>query len=364
MGMNDTGRYRPGQDPTWRAYGELRDNGDPPWEGAEGDRQWRDQRDLREDWRARDTSHDSSRDSQRRYGSDLRHGMNGGYGQETWADDDASWSDVVEDDWGELRPHMFRNRDQDRGPQRSQPMRRQSLRHDDRPYGTDTHYDELRSDRRYWTESGYGSDDGGRYGSNYREDARRAFESPDFHPQEDRGMLYNLGHRIGEVLGEWFGSPDDDRTDDRAERHADHRTDHRADHRTSTRTDDRSYARPVERRGDSRWDDRRAENFGQRFGEAVGGRRAGPRNYQRSDERIRDEICERLTFASGVSVRDVSVEVSQGVVTLNGTVERRAQKYDIEDIADNTFGVTEVENNIRVERQPTDDTIAAGFNGS
>ncbi|WP_191002370.1 BON domain-containing protein [Cupriavidus pauculus] len=340
--MNDTGRYRPGQDPTWRAYGEMRDDGDPPWEGAEGDSQWR--------------------DSRRRHGSDLRYGMNGGYGQETWADHDPSWSDVAEDDWGELRPHMFRNRDQDRTRQAAQPMRRQNLRHDDRPYGRDTHYDELRSDRRYWTDSGYGNDDGGRYGSNYREDARRAFESPDFHPQEDRGMLYNLGHRIGEVLGEWFGSPDDDRTD----------TDERAYSRSDTRQDTRQYtrqsARPDTRADDrytgDRWDDRRAEDLGQRFGKAVGGRRTGPRNFQRSDERIRDEICERLTFASGVNVRDVSVDVSKGVVTLNGTVERRAQKYDIEDIADNTFGVTEVENNIRVERQPTDDTIAAGFNGS
>lgn len=348
MGMNDTGRYRPGQDPTWRAYGEMRDDGDPPWEGAEGDSQWRDTQQRDNQWR----------DSQRRHGSDLRYGMNGGYGQETWADHDPSWSDVAEDDWGELRPHMFRNRDQDRTRQAAQPMRRQNLRHDDRPYGRDTHYDELRSDRRYWTDSGYGNDDGGRYGSNYREDARRAFESPDFHPQEDRGMLYNLGHRIGEVLGEWFGSPDDDRTD----------TDDRAYSRSDTRQDTRQSARPDARADDrytgDRWDDRRAEDLGQRFGKAVGGRRTGPRNFQRSDERIRDEICERLTFASGVNVRDVSVDVSKGVVTLNGTVERRAQKYDIEDIADNTFGVTEVENNIRVERQPTDDTIAAGFNGS
>lgn len=350
MGMNDTGRYRPGQDPTWRAYGEIRndarDDSDPPWEGTQGDRQ------PRGDWRDRGGRGDIRDTTTRRQGSDLRYGMNGGYGQETWADDDASWSDVVEDDWGELRPHMFRNREQERS--RSQPMRRQSMAHDDRPYGRDTHYDELRSDRRYWTDPGYGSDDRGasRDPSRYREDARRAFESSDFQPDEDRGMLYNLGHRIGEVLGEWFGTASDDRAGERAY--------------------DRSYDRPSDRSSDragsDRWDDSRADRYGERLGERFGdrasGRRAGPRNFKRSDERIRDEICERLTFASGVNVRDVSVDVSNGVVTLNGTVERRAQKYDIEDIADNTFGVTEVENNIRVERQPTDDTISAGFNGA
>ena len=80
------------------------------------------------------------------------------------------------------------------------------------------------------------------------------------------------------------------------------------------------------------------------------GRGTGPKGYQRSDERIRDHLCTRLAYATGVDVSDVSVEVASGVVSLSGTVRRRSEKFDIEDMADNTSGVKEVQNNIRVQR--------------
>lgn len=86
-----------------------------------------------------------------------------------------------------------------------------------------------------------------------------------------------------------------------------------------------------------------------RFGQQLRGRdRVGPKGYQRSDERIREEICERLAHAPHVDVQEVEVEVESGVVRLSGNVRDRQQKYCIEDIADDVFGVREVHNGIRM----------------
>ncbi|BDB26869.1 hypothetical protein Tamer19_19320 [Cupriavidus sp. TA19] len=86
-----------------------------------------------------------------------------------------------------------------------------------------------------------------------------------------------------------------------------------------------------------------------RFGRQLRGRdRVGPKGYQRSDDRIREEICERLAHAPHVDVQDVEVEVESGVVRLSGNVRDRRQKYCIEDIADDVFGVREVHNGIRM----------------
>lgn len=49
----------------------------------------------------------------------------------------------------------------------------------------------------------------------------------------------------------------------------------------------------------------------------------GPRNYQRSDDRIREDICERLTEHSHLDPSDVDIRVQNGDVTLEGTVNDR-----------------------------------------
>jgi hypothetical protein len=79
-------------------------------------------------------------------------------------------------------------------------------------------------------------------------------------------------------------------------------------------------------------------------------RRTGPKGYKRSDDRIREDLCEHLMDISEIDVSDVSIDVHDGHVTLEGTVPQRGMKYDIEDIAATTLGVTDVENNIRVPR--------------
>jgi hypothetical protein len=76
----------------------------------------------------------------------------------------------------------------------------------------------------------------------------------------------------------------------------------------------------------------------------------GPKGYRRSDERIRDDVSERIA-RSGVDAEDVEVKVEKGEVTLTGFVRRREEKRMIEDLADDVFGVDEVNNHLRIRRE-------------
>ncbi|HET7343151.1 MAG TPA: BON domain-containing protein [Methylomirabilota bacterium] len=44
----------------------------------------------------------------------------------------------------------------------------------------------------------------------------------------------------------------------------------------------------------------------------------GPRGYQRSDERIREDVCERMCQSGDLDATDIEVRVSNGEVTLLG----------------------------------------------
>src|SRR5690606_41957621 len=88
-------------------------------------------------------------------------------------------------------------------------------------------------------------------------------------------------------------------------------------------------------------DDRREER---------GYRGHGPSGYTRSDERIMEDACDALTQDWGVDARQISVTVSNGEVTLDGTVPSRQQKRRAEDCVDDLSGVTHVQNNLRVQQ--------------
>ncbi|NOV24825.1 BON domain-containing protein [Cupriavidus necator] len=90
---------------------------------------------------------------------------------------------------------------------------------------------------------------------------------------------------------------------------------------------------------------------GAQGGQHAGRRATGPKGYRRSDERVREDVCERLAMNPYIDVGEVTVEVANGVVTLDGTVSERREKYVVEEIADAVFGVTEVDNRLRVQRQ-------------
>jgi hypothetical protein len=74
----------------------------------------------------------------------------------------------------------------------------------------------------------------------------------------------------------------------------------------------------------------------------------GPKGYARSDERIREDLCERLTENPHLDASEIEVGVQSREVTLSGTVSTRFEKRHAEDIADAVSGVGHVQNNLRV----------------
>jgi len=76
----------------------------------------------------------------------------------------------------------------------------------------------------------------------------------------------------------------------------------------------------------------------------------GPKGYKRSDERLREDISERLMHSDTIDSSEVTVEVTEGRVTLQGTVPERYMKHAIEDVVDSCHGVQDIDNRIRVER--------------
>jgi osmotically-inducible protein OsmY len=75
----------------------------------------------------------------------------------------------------------------------------------------------------------------------------------------------------------------------------------------------------------------------------------GPKGYQRSDERIREDVSEELAFAGDIDAGEIEVHVTNCVVTLDGEVETRDEKRFAEDIAEAAPGVRDVHNNLRVK---------------
>lgn len=71
-----------------------------------------------------------------------------------------------------------------------------------------------------------------------------------------------------------------------------------------------------------------------------------PKNYTRSDERIREEICDRLAQTYDLDPSEVEVKVDEGVVTLTGAVPERWMRFQIEHVCDAVAGVLEVQNDI------------------
>lgn len=76
----------------------------------------------------------------------------------------------------------------------------------------------------------------------------------------------------------------------------------------------------------------------------------GPKGYRRSDERIREDICERLEDHGDVDASDIEVRVENGEVTLDGKVDSREEKRLAEDLVEFTAGVKHVNNQLRVEK--------------
>ena len=85
----------------------------------------------------------------------------------------------------------------------------------------------------------------------------------------------------------------------------------------------------------------------------------GPKNYSRSDDRIREDVSDRLSDAPDLNASDIDVTVEGGEVTLTGTVDSRRAKRRAEDLADDVSGVKHVQNNLRVGDIQTMNSLTA-----
>jgi hypothetical protein len=104
-------------------------------------------------------------------------------------------------------------------------------------------------------------------------------------------------------------------------------------------------------RGLVEWEDRGPLQWlGDKIREAR--RSRGPKGYRRSDERVEDAVCERIA-RSDIDASEVEVKVENGEVTLTGTVRSRRDKWWLEEMVDDVFGVEEVHNRLRLARPDT-----------
>ncbi|HEY8538933.1 MAG TPA: BON domain-containing protein [Steroidobacteraceae bacterium] len=120
-----------------------------------------------------------------------------------------------------------------------------------------------------------------------------------------------------------------------------------------------SFGRPRYQSGDSDYGRRGREDDERRWGDDRAGhglyqtgmgtyRGRGPRGYKRSDERIREDVCECLTEDDYIDATNIEVQVKDGEVTLSGTVNTREEKRRACDLIEDLPGVKDVHNNLRV----------------
>src|SRR5215213_2493467 len=65
-----------------------------------------------------------------------------------------------------------------------------------------------------------------------------------------------------------------------------------------------------------------------------GGGGRGPEGYIRSDDRIREDVCDRLTDDPHIDASEIDVRVANSEVTLSGTVTDRTARRHAEDLAE------------------------------
>lgn len=122
---------------------------------------------------------------------------------------------------------------------------------------------------------------------------------------------------------------------------------------------ERKSIHALEGAGRKGWDQEQNRAYGSVYGNRAGQSQPdemrnhkgkGPRNYRRSDERIQEDIHDRLARDWSLDTSDIEVNVKEGVVHLEGSVKERSVKYRIEDITESIAGVKDIENKIRIAR--------------
>lgn len=79
----------------------------------------------------------------------------------------------------------------------------------------------------------------------------------------------------------------------------------------------------------------------------------GPKGYKRSSERIREDVCERLSAHPEIDASEIEVKIEEAEVVLTGSVGSRREKRLAEDCCEGIPGVDDVRNELRVQRNET-----------
>jgi osmotically-inducible protein OsmY len=205
------------------------------------------------------------------------------------------------------------------------------------PYGQGDHWrdrnDRYRSEERWRRERAefWGDED-----RSFRDRDRYGARQPEY---MSRREAEDFSRRIGE--GEWgWGAKGHDR-------------EHRYDHHHHERHDrhgrrDRGLVEEVKDAFQSMFGPR--DRYGRdRMDRHEGHRGRGPRGYARSDARIEEDVCERLTEDPYIDASDIEVRVRDREVTLAGTVGTREDKRRAERLVEEIGGVEQVQNNLRID---------------
>ena len=105
---------------------------------------------------------------------------------------------------------------------------------------------------------------------------------------------------------------------------------------------------------DRTWHEERSSREGyspidERIESGQGHRGKGPRNYRRSDERILEDLNQRLHDDPWLDASDLEISSEGGEVLLTGSVPDKFSKRRAEDLAESIRGVTSVANKLRIK---------------
>lgn len=300
----------------------------------------------------RDTDRDTGRGYARR-----------DYGRSFDRDYDRGYERDYDRDYGRGYARRDYDRDYDRDYERGRSTRGFYGRDYDR--GEDRDWDDRHEDRSFWerardeVRSWFGDED---------DDRRRGYDRGDYGRQANRGYERNYGRGYDREFGEGY------------ERGYGRDFGRAAERETGGYTRPGNYDAPFERgayqgRGvgsdfDSNndyrttWGSRdydRGTSGGWDAGPYAG---RGPRGYTPSPDRIRDDVCERLTHHGHLDASRIQIRVDNAEVTLEGEVDSRRAKRLAEDIAEQVRGVRDVHNRLRVNPDMTSGSMTGGMTGS
>lgn len=88
--------------------------------------------------------------------------------------------------------------------------------------------------------------------------------------------------------------------------------------------------------------DPRSEAFTERLSQ----KGKGPRNFNITDQRLFEKVCDALVDHPAIDASEIEVKVSQGIVTLSGGIEGRHTMTVVEELVRDIDGVKSIRNDL------------------